>query len=116
MAIGAGAPHAESQIMASKYATWWNYAQTALLVYSAKKRAEVSPGVGPETDMGFISYDGIAPLLQRNRDKIEAIYERWRKQESERHEKGVRELVEFMRKKEQEDQAAKEANSSKDQT
>jgi hypothetical protein len=54
LAIGIGAPHAESQIMAFKYAPWWRYFNTVAMLYSAKKRAEVAPGVGPETDIFFL--------------------------------------------------------------
>lgn len=50
-AIGSGARHAESQFMLAEHASWRTLAQTLLLIYSAKKRSEVAPGVGGGTDL-----------------------------------------------------------------
>lgn len=50
-AIGTGGRHAESQLMLGEHARWRTLAETLLLVYSAKKRAEVAPGVGSGTDL-----------------------------------------------------------------
>lgn len=50
-AIGAGAGHADSQFMFAKHTRSKPIPETILLVYSAKKRAEIAPGVGKETDM-----------------------------------------------------------------
>ncbi|MFO1163030.1 MAG: hypothetical protein U1E60_29630 [Reyranellaceae bacterium] len=116
VAIGNGADHAESQIMASRYARWWNYANTALMVYSAKKRAEVAPGVGPTTDMVFVCDAGIDAQLPRNMEKIKEIHDGWAKHENERHDKGVEELVAFMKAAELADHEARAASSTKDQT
>ncbi|MEQ8326476.1 hypothetical protein [Parvibaculum sp.] len=50
-AIGSGARHAESQFMLARHA--WNseIPETLLLLYAAKKSAEIAPGVGSETDL-----------------------------------------------------------------
>ena len=50
-AIGSGAWHAESQFMFAGHARHNPLAETMLLLYAAKKRAEVSPGVGEDTDL-----------------------------------------------------------------
>ena len=50
-AIGIGKSHAESQIMLAGHSPMRSLSDSALLVYTAKKRAEVAPGVGKETDM-----------------------------------------------------------------
>lgn len=53
-AIGAGYWHADSQFMFAGHTCDKSFAETLLLVYSAKKRAEVAPGVGEDTDMFII--------------------------------------------------------------
>jgi hypothetical protein len=50
-AIGIGTFHAESQFMFAGYDSKWSFPKTLLLAHAAKKRAEVSPGVGKATDM-----------------------------------------------------------------
>jgi hypothetical protein len=57
-AIGAGYWHADSQFMFANHTPYKSFAETLLLTYSAKKRAEVAPGVGSDTDMF-----SIGPLL-----------------------------------------------------
>jgi len=53
-AIGIGGRHASSQFMFARHA--WNspFPDTLLLTYVAKRRAEVSPGVGRGTDMAVV--------------------------------------------------------------
>jgi hypothetical protein len=70
-AIGFGARHAESQFMLSQHAVHRSLAETFLLIYLAKKRAEVAPGVGSETDLftvgphvGTLSWVTGDPLTQ----------------------------------------------------
>lgn len=53
-AIGTGYAHAESQFMFAGHTRYRAFSETLLLVYSAKKRAEVAPGVGQATDMFMI--------------------------------------------------------------
>lgn len=50
-AIGIGARHAESQLMFASYVRAWPLSHALLLTYSAKRRAEVAPGVGKGTDL-----------------------------------------------------------------
>jgi hypothetical protein len=67
-AIGFGQWHAESQFMFAGHANWKTLPETILLSYLAKKRAEVAPGVGTETDMCAVSGLGnflyVHPQLQ----------------------------------------------------
>lgn len=49
--IGSGAWHANSQFMLARHAWHLPFPQTLGLIYLAKKRAEIAPGVGSETDM-----------------------------------------------------------------
>jgi hypothetical protein len=50
-AIGIGGRHAESQLMLAQYAPDVSTSAAMMLVFLAKSRAEVAPGVGPDTDM-----------------------------------------------------------------
>lgn len=50
-AIGSGSAHANSVFMFGGHAKWKPLPETFLMTYFAKKRAEVAPGVGTETDM-----------------------------------------------------------------
>jgi hypothetical protein len=94
-AIGAGNWHAESQFMFAHYAQWASFARCMLLSYTAKKRAEVAPGVGPGTDMfAIMGMSGISfrgqptahpffQIPQSQLDKLEAIYATMRKKETQ---------------------------------
>lgn len=53
-AIGIGGRHAESQMMIAQYAPSMEPWAAMMLVHLAKSRAEVAPGVGPDTDMFVI--------------------------------------------------------------
>lgn len=50
-AIGVGQPHAETILMDARYTRDEPLATAMLLLYTAKRRAEVAPGVGAETDV-----------------------------------------------------------------
>ena len=90
-AIGAGWYHAGSHLMFSRHGKNGALSRTLLLTYTAKKRAEVAPGVGTETDMFairglgnyFVIGDHVINELQKRYDKavighakVEAIAER----------------------------------------
>ena len=49
-AIGLGKWHAESQFMFDRHSPFKPGVDTLMLIYSAKRRAEVAPGVGTDTD------------------------------------------------------------------
>jgi hypothetical protein len=51
VAIGSGARHAESQFMVAGHAWSIPAPESLFVTYSAKKNAEIAPGVGRETDM-----------------------------------------------------------------
>jgi 20S proteasome alpha/beta subunit len=74
-AIGAGYWHADSQFMFAGHTRQRQLPETLLLTYSAKKRAEVAPGVGEATDMfmvsGLGSYTAIGDHVL---DELEKIY------------------------------------------
>jgi hypothetical protein len=57
-AIGSGWRQFETQFMLSGYCRDNSLLDSLLLTYSAKKKAEVAPGVGPATDMVMIHRSG----------------------------------------------------------
>lgn len=67
-AIGGGGHHAESQFMFAGHAYRKTWAETMLLTYTAKKYAEIAPGVGKDTDMftifGLGGYDPEGAMIQ----------------------------------------------------
>jgi len=75
-AIGIGDWHAESSLMFQSYYPSFAAADSIMAVYTAKKRAEVAPGVGTQTDMFMIgpelgSFVTVHPGIL---DRIEHIY------------------------------------------
>jgi hypothetical protein len=73
-AIGAGAWHAESLLMFSGHTVARPFPETMLLTYSAKKRAEVAPGVGTGTDM-FMVGNNLGSFTNFARATIDSIHE-----------------------------------------
>lgn len=74
-AIGAGEWHANSQLMFAGHTKEKSVPETLLLVYSAKRRAEVAPGVGKGTDMFAIgpSVGSFSPIISEI-EGLEKIY------------------------------------------
>lgn len=62
-AIGSGAFHVESYFMFSKFTRHFSMPKTLALCYFAKRRSEIAPSVGKETDMFLIG-----PTLGFNRN------------------------------------------------
>lgn len=54
--IGMGAWHANSQLMLARHDKLRPLEETLRLVYAAKKRSEVAPGVGRDTDMVVVGF------------------------------------------------------------
>jgi hypothetical protein len=74
--IGAGAWHANSTLMLAGHTPGTPASTTLLTVYSAKKRAEVAPGVGPETDTFVITgLGGYSELRDEIRDAVTKAYD-----------------------------------------
>lgn len=77
-AIGGGARHAEAQFMLLP--TFWtaHFSLAALMTYVAKRRAEIAPGVGTETDMFTIGPNpgSLAPLVPEALEELPRIYKR----------------------------------------
>jgi hypothetical protein len=97
--IGSGARHANTQFMAAGHHRQLPFIETLMLAFVAKKRAEVAPGVGKQTDMfmigpqiGTLTY--LPPILETK--KLEAYYKGLQKGESsafQRAKKGLEKYV-----------------------
>jgi 20S proteasome alpha/beta subunit len=73
-AIGSGRRHAEAQFMLAGYARYFSIERALLLAYRAKRRAEVSPGVGTTTKM-FVVTDKFSELIDDVHNKVQSIHQ-----------------------------------------
>jgi hypothetical protein len=76
-AIGSGGRQFETIFMALGYDRFWPLTNALLPMYSAKRRAEVSPGVGPKTDMFILDGDGLhefSPAAIGNEGLLKKFY------------------------------------------
>lgn len=97
-AIGSGASHANSQFMFEAYTRHRSFSEALLLTYSSKKRAEVAPGVGKQTDMFMVG-----PLLGQSIfmgthviDRLERIYSDTQQMTMELHQKARTAIGEYV--------------------
>jgi 20S proteasome alpha/beta subunit len=74
--IGSGARHAESQFMFAKHSGYRQFPESQLLTYTAKRRAEVAPGVGTDTDMFVVvGLGGYSSLALDEVERLRVLYE-----------------------------------------
>jgi hypothetical protein len=83
VAIGIGSWHAKSLLMQAKYFNRTNFAAALSLAFSAKKRAEIAPGVGRDTDMFIVNKTGWAPVAAELQALIESSYQEYDKRHAE---------------------------------
>ncbi|MEE8372210.1 MAG: hypothetical protein V3R87_00545 [Dehalococcoidia bacterium] len=112
-AIGAGEGHADSQLMFDRHDRHKSIPETLLLVYSAKKRAEVAPGVGEDTDMfsvgpGLGTFAAIPPDIL---DGLGDIYQAEQERHREAAETAKGEVTKYVEKLTKE--AAEQAQTTK---
>jgi hypothetical protein len=74
-AVGSGTIHALQSMIGFGHAADAPYHETVFRVYASKRRAEVAPGVGLDTDMGVISANGTHWLTNDELDQLKAIYQ-----------------------------------------
>jgi hypothetical protein len=99
-AIGAGSGHANSQFMFAKHTKFKPIPETLLLTYSAKKRAEIAPGVGIETDMFTIGpqLGSFAALEPQDTGDLEKIYRKAVKSEERARKRSEKEINAYIQK------------------
>jgi 20S proteasome alpha/beta subunit len=74
-AIGSGAIHVLPSMAGFVHSPKAGYGQTLFRVYASKRRAEVAPGVGHETEVAVISRDGTKRLSNTELQELDSIYE-----------------------------------------
>lgn len=73
-AIGSGGIHALQAMIGFRRSPTTPLRETVFQVYASKRRAEVAPGVGIDTDMAIISADGIKFLDETTLEKLKEMY------------------------------------------
>jgi hypothetical protein len=74
-AVGSGWIHAIQALIGFGHAASADYHETVFRAYAAKRRAEVTPGVGLDTDMAVISAAGIHWLTEDELAQLREMYE-----------------------------------------
>jgi hypothetical protein len=78
-AVGSGAIHALQALIGFGHSAGAEYHETVFRVYAAKRRSEVAPGVGRDTDMAVISGSGIHWLTEDELQQLSGIYDEYEK-------------------------------------
>jgi 20S proteasome alpha/beta subunit len=73
-AIGSGTIHALQAFIGFGHSASAGYHQTVFRAYAAKRRAEVAPGVGRDTDMAVVSDAGIHRLTEGELEQLRNMY------------------------------------------
>lgn len=95
--IGSGSRHAKSLFMLARHA--WNspMSDTLLLTYTAKRRAEVAPGVGMATDVQMIQPDAGCTLLNPEViKKLEKTYSVVKQKEEQINKAAIAEMARYV--------------------
>ena len=98
VAIGCGAPQAESELQLAGYTRSISYSRAMLLIYCAKKRAELVPGVGKETDIYSMRYDKSAGVIYHGGGNgLEAVYQKFNTKRLAALTEGEADMAEFIK-------------------
>ena len=98
---GLGEELARPQLMLAGYHRRWNAVDAAMLIYSAKRRAEMVSSVGPQTDM-FIIADGLTPPIYQlnpsDHKEVGKIFKRQLQREKRSQQQSSRDLAKYIQK------------------
>jgi len=83
--IGIGYWHANSQFMFGGHTKYKAMPETLLMTYFAKKRAEVAPGVGAQTDMLMIGPE-LGSYITIGEEPLQTLEQIWQKAQTKRKE------------------------------
>jgi len=99
--IGLGYWHANSQFMSSGHTRFSSGPRTLQITYQAKKKAEVAPGVGKETDMFIIGPElgSFRPIKEEVVFDLDKIYNNYLKKIKDVDKKTEKRLEEYLKKK-----------------
>ena len=79
IAIGSGGLHAVQSMIGFSHTSSHTLSQTVFAVYVSKRRAEVAPGVGKDTDLAIITNSGIAHLTVEQLNSLEELREEYQR-------------------------------------
>lgn len=98
--IGSGGRHAASQLMLDQYGPNTSTPESLLLVHSAKRRAEVAPGVGSETDLWIVGPQpgSWAPIFSELHNELDRQFTAMKKTEERALQKSKRAIGKFIEK------------------
>jgi hypothetical protein len=72
--IGIGARHATSQLMFTECNPNCSFSESLLLIHNAKKRSEVAPGVGSNSDIVLVNNSGCISLSSKIVSDLDTIF------------------------------------------
>tara|TARA_R110000868_G_scaffold101213_5_gene278680 strand:+ start:213 stop:1184 length:972 start_codon:yes stop_codon:yes gene_type:complete len=113
-AIGSGGRHAESLLMTAEHSRSEPLADTLFRIFSAKKRAEVAPGVGDRTNLFMVgpALGSLVPVRTDVLDSLERLFKKQMQSERKALEKihvEVREYIDEINRQAQEQHAQQAA-------
>jgi hypothetical protein len=74
--IGIGQVHSDAHFMSENYRHNVGYYRAAYETFCAKKRSELAPGIGVETDMMIVNADGVTPIDLEFIKKMNYLYQK----------------------------------------
>src|SRR6266404_4303806 len=78
-AIGSGALHALQSMIGFGHMGGRSLHETAFSVYASKRRGEVAPGVGKDTDLFIVTANGITRLPDSVKTELESAYSEYQR-------------------------------------
>ncbi len=91
-AIGTGSLHAVQSLIGFGHTPARGIDETIFSVYASKRRAEVAPGVGRDTDLMVVDQAGRRTLSNTALDQLEALYQEYQRPVSDELKKKVAKL------------------------
>ncbi len=92
-AIGSGGLHAIQSMISFRHHPGSQLRDTVFRVFASKKRAEVAPGVGENTDLAIITTKGLNVLSDKTLQNLDEIYEEFREPAERRLQEKIDVLV-----------------------
>ena len=100
-AIGSGSNHAQSHFMLSRYTRFVSEPTAILTIHQAKKKAEVTPGVGEDTDMFIIGGLGTFMMIYPIEDidivkALDNFYKKYKKGMEREYKKAEEQIKKYL--------------------
>jgi 20S proteasome alpha/beta subunit len=94
--IGSGSDIATTQFMLAKYEKRWSLSKALWLTFSAKARAEVAGGVGPQTDLIVIGPNRFTYAGEEQKRELYKLFERVIEKEKAAQDEAIEVLEHFL--------------------